>query len=216
MLLVIFGNAPSMNHPVKALGGLTSFAVFFPILVAFVIASLTLFGFPMHLATYRGQGILRRLGTTPVPTSWMLAANVVVNLILAVVVMVIMIVVGSQAFGLTAPKDPAAFVPVFMLGVAAMFGIGMCVAAVARSALVAAAIGTVIWYPLMLTAGLWAPQQEMSAWLPSVSHLSPLGASAQGLQGATQGSFPSAEALVVLLVYAVGFGYLAVRSFRWS
>lgn len=216
LLLIVFGGTPSMNHPVVALGGLTAFTVFFPILVVFVIAALALFGLPMHLATYRNQGILRRLGTTPVPPAWMLAANVVVNLILAGVALLILVVVGSHAYGLAAPKDPGAFVLVLVLAAAATFAIGLCIAAVSRSAVVAGAIGTVLFYPLMFTAGLYVPQEEMSAGLRSISHLSPLGAAVQGLQGAMQGLGLSVETVVVLLLWAVAFRCLAVRSFRWS
>jgi len=216
MLLIIFGDAPSMNQPRAVLGGLTDFTVFFPILVVFVIAAVALFGLPMHLATYRNQGILRRLGTTPVPPAWMLAANVVVSLILAAEAIVILVVVGSQAYGLAAPKDPGGFVLVLVLAVAAMFAIGLCIAAVTRSAVVAAAIGTVVFYPLMFTSGLYVPQEEMSAGIRSVSHLSPLGAAVQGLQGTMQGTGLSVEVVVVLLAWAVVFCFLAVRFFRWS
>jgi ABC-2 type transport system permease protein len=216
LLLIILGGAPSMNHPIVALGGLTTFTVFFPILVAFVLAGLSLFGLPMHLATYRNQGILRRLGTTPVPPAWMLAANVVVNLLLASVAFIILVVVGSQAYGLAGPKDPASFVLFLALVVAAMFAIGLWIAAISRSAVVAGAIGTVFFYPLMFTAGLYVPQGEMSASARSISHLSPLGAAVQGMQGAMQGTGFSVEAVVVLMVWAIVFCYLAVRFFRWS
>ena len=97
-----------------------------------------------------------------------------------------------------------------------MFAIGLCIAAVSRSTVVAGAIGTVVFYPLMFTAGLYVPQEEMSAGLRSVSHLSPLGAAVQGLQGAMQGRGFSVEAVVVLVLWAVVFCYLAVRFFRWS
>ena len=145
----------------------------------------------------------------------MFAASVVVNFILAVWALVILVVGGAQAYGVAAPKDPGGFVLAFVLAIAAMFAIGLWVAAVSRSAVVAGAIGTVLFYPLMFTAGLYVSQEEMSGD-PLISHLSPLGAAVQGLQEAMQGTGLSIEAVVVLLAWAVVFCYLSVRFFRWS
>jgi len=216
LVLVVFGNAPSMNHPVEALGGLTAFNVYFPTLIAFVLAAMALFSLPMHLATYRNQGILRRLATTPVPPAWMLTAQVIINLVLVTVAFVILSVVGSAEFGLAGPKDAGGFALALVLSVASLFAIGLWVGAIARSTIIAGAIGTVLFYPLMFTAGLYVPQAEMSSGLRELSHLSPLGASVQALQTSMQGSFPSPESLIVMVAYALVFGYLAVRFFRWN
>ncbi len=42
-----------------------------------------------------------------------------------------------------------------------------------------------------------------------------LGASVQAIQSAVLGTFPSATSLLVLVAYAVIFGLLAIRFFRW-
>ena len=84
LLVVMFGLIPSTNTPQKSMGGLTVFRVFFPVLLTFALGILALINLPTHLAEYRQQGILRRLGTTPVPRAWMLAAQVMINLALAV------------------------------------------------------------------------------------------------------------------------------------
>ena len=96
-----------MNKPAGSLGGLTYFSVYFPVLIALVLAMLSLISLPVHLATYREQGILRRMSTTPVPPSWMLAAQVIINLALAVVALGILVVAGTAGFGLGAPKHQA-------------------------------------------------------------------------------------------------------------
>jgi ABC-2 type transport system permease protein len=56
----------------------------------------------------------------------------------------------------------------------------------------------------------------MPAALRHIGQLTPLGASVQALQSASQGNFPSAGSLLVLAAYAVCFALLAVRSFRWE
>ena len=56
----------------------------------------------------------------------------------------------------------------------------------------------------------------MSAALRDIAQLTPLGASVHALQMASQATFPSAESLLVMLAWGVGFALLAVKSFRWE
>lgn len=216
LLLVIFGNIPAMNQPAAQLGGLTYFDVYFPILMAFVLAVLALISLPTHLATYREQGILRRMSTTPVPPSWMLAAQVVVNLVLAVLALGILVVAGHVAFGLSAPEAPGGFLLALVFTVAAVFAIGLWVSAIARSAGAASAIGQLLFYPVLFFAGLWLPREAMPPVLRGISDFSPLGAAVRAMQDATQGVFPSAQSLLVMAGYTVVFGFLAARFFRWE
>ena len=134
LLLVIFGTIPAMNKPAGSLGGLTYFSVFFPILIVFVVGMLSLISLPVRLATYREQGILRRMSTTPVPPAWMLAAQVIINLALAVVALGILVLAGTVGFGLGAPKAAGGFTLALILTIAAMFAIGLWVSAIARTA----------------------------------------------------------------------------------
>lgn len=216
VLLVIFGAIPSSHKQQAQLGGLTVIAVYVPILIAFCIGMLALFSLPRALVTYRELGILRRLSTTPLPPSWVLAAQLAINFVLAVWALIILVVVGVAAFGAAAPKSPAGFALAFLLSVAALFAMGLWVAAVARSATAANAMGAVLFFPLVFFAGLWFPQEFMPAALRHVGQLTPLGASVQALQSASQGNFPPTESLLVLAAYAVCFTLLAMRSFRWE
>jgi ABC-2 type transport system permease protein len=216
VLLVIFGAIPSSRKQQAELGGLTVAAVYVPILIAFCIGMLALFSLPRALVTYRELGILRRLSTTPLPPSWVLAAQVVINFVLALWALVILIVVGAAAFGAAAPRSPAGFALAFLLSVAALFAMGLWIAAVARSATAANAMGAALFFPLIFFAGLWYPQEFMPAALRDVGRLTPLGASVHALQIASQGAFPSAGSLLVMLAYGVGFALLALKSFRWE
>jgi ABC-2 type transport system permease protein len=63
---------------------------------------------------------------------------------------------------------------------------------------------------------MWIAQERMTPVLRQISQWSPLGASVHALQDAMQGTFPSAQSLLVLAGWAVLFGVLAVRFFRWE
>ena len=217
LLLVVFGAISIAQHKAEPqLGGLTIIAVYIPILIAFCLGMLGLFSLPRALVTYRELGILRRLSTTPLPPSWVLAAQLVINFVLAAWTLIILVVAGGVAFGVAAPKSLAGFALAYLLSVAALFAMGLWVAAVARSATTANAMAGALFFPLVFFAGLWYPQQFMPAALRDVGQLTPLGGSVPALQSATQGHFPPAEPLLVMAAYAVVFALLAWRSFRWE
>jgi ABC-2 type transport system permease protein len=216
LALIIFGAIPAMSRPSKALGGLTYFGVFFPILIALGIAVLSLISLPTHLANYREQGILRRLSATPVPPSWMLAAQVIINLVLAVAALVILIVVATAGFGIGAPSSPGGFALALLLAIAAMFAIGLWISAIARTTGGAGAIGQLFLYPLLFFSGMWIQQERMPSVLRQVSEWSPLGAAVRALQTSMHAGFPPAQPLLAMAGWAVVFGFLAVRYFRWE
>ncbi len=216
LVLVIFGTIPAMNKAAGSLGGLTYFSVYFPILIAFVLGMLSLISLPVHLASYREQGILRRMSTTPVPPAWMLAAQVIINLALAIVALGILVAAGIAGFGLGAPKAAGGFTLALVLTIAAMFAIGLWVSAIARTTGWAGAIGQLFLYPLLFSAGLWLPQERMAPALRQISEWLPLGAAVHAMQSSMLGTFPSAQSLLVLIGWAAVFGFLAVRFFRWE
>jgi hypothetical protein len=102
--------------------------------------------------SYRELGVLRRLATTPVPPSWLLGAQVVVNLVLLLVA-VLMIVLGGVALGAGLLLQPLGFVLSVLLAAAALFALGLWVAAIARTQRAAGAIGAALFYPMLFFAG---------------------------------------------------------------
>jgi ABC-2 type transport system permease protein len=80
----------------------------------------------------------------------------------------------------------------------------------------AAALGTVVFFPLMFTAGVWFPVSGMGGLLRDVVAATPMGAAALALEQAQAGSWPAAGHLLVVAGWAAGLGALAVRCFRWQ
>jgi ABC-2 type transport system permease protein len=216
LLLVIFGELPSFHRHAASLGGLTAFDVYVPILVVFSLAMLALLGLPIPLASYRELGVLRRLSTTPVPPSWVLAAQGVVQLCVAVISLIVIFAAGITAFGAPAPKSAGGLVLSVALAMAGLFPIGLVIAAMARTANGASVIGRLAFFPLMFFAGLWLPRAAMPGVLVDISNYTPLGAAVEAIQDSMLQGFPPAAPLLVLAAYAVAFGFLARRFFRWE
>lgn len=216
LLVVLFGELPKYQVHKPSLGGLTLFSVEVPVLIGVEIGIMALLSLPMPLAAYREQGILRRLSTTPARPSWVLGAQVVINLVLALAALAIIMVVGSTAFAEQAPKNIGGFVLSVVLSLSALFAIGLFIAARAKTGMTAYAAGFALLFPLMFFAGLWFPRQQMTPWLYDVSNYTPLGAVSQAIQDSIQGGFPPAALLLTLAGYGIVFGFLAARCFRWE
>ena len=215
-LLVIFGEVSAFRQTSSNLDGLSAFDVYIPILIAFAIGVIALVYLPGPLVSYREQGILRRLSVTPVPASWMLAAQLVVQACLMVISVVLLLIVSIAFFGASAPKNPGGLILAVILAIAALFTIGLAIAAVSRTASAARGIMAAAFYPLMFFAGLYYPVQLLPGAFQAISHFSPLGAAVQAMQAAMNVGFPPAAPLLVLAAYALVFGYLAKRFFRWE
>jgi ABC-2 type transport system permease protein len=171
---------------------------------------------PGPLVSYRELGILRRLSTTPVPAYWVLAAQIVVQTCLMLFTLALLITVSIVFFGITAPKNPAAMVLAIALCMAALFAIGLAIAALARTSGAARGLMAAALYPMMFFSGLYYPVQLMPAVIQDISNYTPLGAAVPAIGDSWMGQFPPAQPLLVLAGYALAFGFLARRFFRWE
>lgn len=217
LLLVIFGNIPGFRTPVsKGVHGLSILDAYVPILIAFVLAMLALNALPAALVGYREKGVLRRLATTPVGPGRVLAAQLAVNVAVVLVMLVLLVGVARLAFGVALPRQAAGFALAVVLTIAALFGLGLLIAAVVPTGRAANATGAILFFPMMFFAGLWLPIAAMPPVLQHVSHATPLGAAAQALTDAWQGHWPHPLQLLVLAAYGLVFTLVAARLFRWE
>jgi ABC-2 type transport system permease protein len=214
-LLVVLGVA-GPSKPQRALGGSKFIVVYTPTVMMFTLTILALSALPAALASYRDKGYLRRLSTTPIGAARLLGAQIFIVLALAAGDIVLLALVSHFAFSVPLPRQVAGFILAVLLVMGAMLGLGTLVAAVAPSQRVAAAAGSLLFFPLMFFAGLWVPQAEMGTGLRTVSHYSPLGAGVPAVQNAIAGHWPGTVHLLVLAGYTIILCAAAARFFRWE
>jgi ABC-2 type transport system permease protein len=148
--------------------------------------------------------------------AWRQPAGIVVGIGLSLLLLVIFGSIPvfqqtSASFG-----GLSAFEMALVLSIAALFAIGLSIAAAARTSGAARAIMGLAFYPLMFFSGLYVPMQILPRVFANISHLTPLGAAVQAIQDSMLGQFPPALPLLVMAAYAIVFGYLAKRFFRWE
>jgi ABC-2 type transport system permease protein len=216
ILVIILGSIPSFRAPSDALGGGRVIDLYVGIAAALVLAMLALQVTPAVLATYREKGILRRLAVTPVGPARMLAAQLVMSMLIAIVSATAVLAVGRIAFDVPLPARFGSFVIGFLLSAAAVFAVGLLIAALAPSGKGANSIGTLLFFPSMFFAGLWTPREVMPAVVRRIGDFTPLGAGERALHDAASGHWTNPLSLAVLVAYVVVFGVASARLFRWE
>jgi ABC-2 type transport system permease protein len=216
LLLVIFGSIPSFKDMLHDSGGLTLLEAYVPVLVVMSLALLGFVSLPLTLVNYRERGILRRLGTTPAGPLRVLAAQLIVNFGMAVVTLVLLLAVARLAYGVPLPRQFGGWIVTVLFASAVVLAMGLFVASIGSTARAAAAIGNVLFYPMMFVSGLWLPIPAMPEVLQHVSHAFPLGAAWESFQQAALGHWPPVLALGTMAAWAVAFGVIAARFFRWE
>jgi ABC-2 type transport system permease protein len=216
LLLIIFGNLPFYREHRADLGGLTLLDTYVPILVAFVLAMLALNVLPPILAGYRERGVLRRLRTTPVGPVRVLAAQLIVMQVTAMVAVTALLLVARLAFGVPLPRQLPGFLLTTLLATLALMGLGLLVTAAAPGGRSANALGAATFYPTVFLGGLFLPIPAMPATLQHIAHATPMGAAVTAMQDATNGHWPHWLGLVTLLAWAVAAAVAAARLFRWE
>jgi ABC-2 type transport system permease protein len=214
-LLIVLGVATS-KKPQHSLGDVKFIVVYTPVVMVFTLTILGLNGLPGVLASYRENGYLRRLSTTPIGVWRLLAAELVMNFAVSAVAVVLIAAIARIAFGVPLPAQAAGFVLAMVLGAAAMLGLGTLVSALAPSPRVAGLIGSLLFFPMMFFAGLWVPRAEMGSVLRHVSDFTPLGALVAAVQQTLAGHWPGAGHLLVLAAWALTVCVAAGRLFRWE
>jgi ABC-2 type transport system permease protein len=216
VLVVILGSIPAFRDANPALGGGRVIDIYVGISVILVLAMLALQVTPAVLATYREKGILRRLATTPVGPGRMLSAQLAMSALIGVGSAGLVLAVGRIAFGVALPDQIVSFVIAFLLSGAAVFAIGLFIAAVAPSGKAANSIGTLLFFPSMFFAGLWTPREVMPGIIQRIGDFTPLGAGERALHDAVAGHWTNPLSLTVLVAYVVVFAVAASKMFRWE
>ena len=215
-LVIGFGLIPGFSDPQKGLSGQSGTEYIAALGVAIVLAILGLTGVPMVIGQYRERGVLRRLAVTPVRPLTLLLADLTVWAAAAIASVALVVAVVRFAFHVPAPVRAGWFIGSVLLGIAALFAVGLLVAAVAPTARSAAGLGYLLFFPNMFLAGVYFPTEEMSGTMRQIGNFAPLGAALHAVRDSWMGLAPRPEYLGIMAAWALGAGLLAVRFFRWS
>lgn len=212
LLILVMSAGPASAEVIA--DGLTVLDLFvLPLALTIIIAFIGIVNMPSFLAYYRRSGILRRLAVTPASPAMVLVAQVVVSFLQAVIGLSLALGVAVIGFGANPPAAPWTTVGVFLLAMAAMYALGMVVAALAPTVSSAMAISLILFLGLGALGGMFGGLQSLpeplTDWLP-------FGASVQALGAGWAGQSIEAAHLISLGVTAVAGSGVAAWLFRWE
>jgi ABC-2 type transport system permease protein len=170
----------------------------------------------MVIGQYRQRGVLRRLAVTPVRPLTLLTADLMVWAASAILSVALVVGVARLAYHVPAPVAAGWFVLSVLLGIAALFALGLLVAAAAPTARSAAGLGWLLFFPNMFLAGVYFPTEEMSPVMRQIGIFTPLGSALHAVRDSWMGLAPRPEYLGIMAAYAVIAAALSARFFRWE
>lgn len=216
VLLCVLGSIPSFREPSADLNGLRVVDLYVPIVVLLAIIVSGLQAMPPVLTGYRERGILRRMSTTPMRPAALIGAQIALHGAAATVSAALALAVGRVVFDVALPRQFVGYLVALVLATLATLALGGTISAVSRTTKITQAIGSVVFFPAMFSSGVWLPVSTMPDVLRRIVDLTPFGATAQALDAAAAGDWPSWTHLGVTALWAVLLIAAARRWFKWE
>ncbi|WP_103338169.1 ABC transporter permease [Amycolatopsis sp. CA-126428] len=214
VLLLAIGAIPGMSEPSAAAGGYRFIDAWVPSLIVVSLAMLALQSIPAAVATYREQGVLRRLATTPVHPANLLVAQLVIHVVVALTGIALVLGLANAVYDVPLPKHPLLFMATLLLGVVSTFSLGLITASIAGTAKSAGGLAMITFVPIMFFGGVYLPRPLLPEVLRRIGDYVPPGS--QPLQDAWVGTGVQPLQLAALAAFAVLGTALAAKLFRWE
>jgi ABC-2 type transport system permease protein len=142
--------------------------------IGVVIAAIGLVMLPVHLASYRERGVLRRFDVSRYPRWALPAAWVLVAMVITAVAVAVLLVTGQLVYGLPKPDDLLGVVVGTLLGAVAFISIGIALGMALPSARSAQGLGMLLFFPFFLLGGAGPPPDAMGDPMSSIANVVPL------------------------------------------
>ena len=209
LLLVVFAEAPIADLPKPRIAFLV------PGVLALAVMSTAFTGQAIATGFERRYGVLRRLGTTPLPRAALLTAKTAAVVAVEVLQVALLVVVGL-ALGWSPHGSAIGVVALLLLGTGAFSGLGLLMAGTLRAEATLAA-ANLVYLLLLVLGGVAFPLKDFGSGVRHVLELLPIAALTDGLRAvlSTSPHLPVHD-VVTLVVWALAAGILAARLFRWE
>jgi len=184
----------------------------------FAIMSIALGTLASNIAFEREYNILKRLGGTPLPRVYLLAAKIVAGSVLAGGVIAILILFGVFVYGAHLRGDVLTSILVLVVGVLSFAAMGISLGGAVKPDS-AVAIGSLVYLALSFLGGVFIQLHDFPAGLLAVAKFLPSEHMVHAMQSIwTFGSGLDRVGGDLLIIAAWGAGALLIgaRRFRWQ
>jgi ABC-2 type transport system permease protein len=176
-----------------------------------VIGATGLVMLPVHIASYRERGVLRRFAAAGFPRWSFALAQLTIGLTAIAVAGAVLLAVAAPVYGVPEVEDPLRVAAGVLAGSVAFVSNGVRLGTVLPSARAAQAIGLLLFFPSFLLGVGGPPPAVMSDALREVAERLPLALANQAVREPWLGVGDANGALLVTVVVAVVATALAAR-----
>jgi ABC-2 type transport system permease protein len=186
-----------------------------PGLLAVAIMSTGMVSLGIATAYERYYGVLKRLGSSPLPRWGLLAAKVLAVLAVEVAQAALLCALAALLYGWRPSGAALLAIPLGIVGTATFAGIGLLMAGALRAeATLAGANG--LYVVFLAIGGVFLPLSSFPAPLAGFFGILPPGALSNVLRGALTSHGIPGGSVLALCLWAVVIIAVAARTFRWE
>jgi ABC-2 type transport system permease protein len=176
-----------------------------------VIAATGLVMMPVHLASYRERGVLRRFALAGFPRWSFALSQLVVGFVAVLSASTMLLAVAAPVYGVPSPHEWGRLVAAVLLGTLAFSSIGVLLGTVLPSARAAQAIGLLLFFPSFLLGAGGPPPHVMGSVMRGVAGYLPLTWLTDAVRGPWLGLGSATGSLILVAGLSVAAGVLALR-----
>ena len=173
MLLLLFGLVFG-NEAEEFLGGYGQMDLSVPGYIGMIIGTIGMLTIPISIATYRENGVLRRLRATPVESKSILWSQVAAQVVITLASVSLLVATALVVFDLRLPSGDVMVLPAILLGAFSFFAIGFVLAGLMPTPRSAQAVGMALYFPMLFLSGAAMPRFMMPEQLQEIAKLMPL------------------------------------------
>jgi len=176
-----------------------------------VIGATGLVMLPVHLASYRERGVLRRFAAAGFPRWSFALAQLLVGLVIIAVACALLLIVAVPVYGVPAVHDAWRVAVALPLGAIAFVSIGILLGSLLPSARAAQAVGLLIFFPSFLLGSGGPPPHVMGSAVRHVAGPLPLTLLTNAVRAPWLGLGHATGSLIAVAALAVAASVLAAR-----
>ncbi len=211
LLLIFFA---SLNIIPAASGKAVDFLL--PGMLALAVMATGMVSLGIATAYERYYGVLKRLGSSPLPRSGLIIAKVISVLVLELLQAIVLIGVAVVLYGWRPAGSPPLTLLVLAVGTVTFASLGLAMAGALRAEVTLAAANGLYLLFLLLGGGI-LPLSHLPPTLAAIAQILPAAALTQALQATMSNDAPfPVFALLTLVIWAVIILLVAIRTFRWE
>ena len=176
-----------------------------------VIAATGLVMLPVHLASYRERGVLRRFAAAGFPRWSFAIAQLVVGLVTTAVACVLLLIVAAPVYGIPSVHDGWRVGTALALGALGFVSLGVLLGTLLPSARAAQAVGLLLFFPSFLLGAGGPPPNVMGSALRNIADRLPLTLVTNAVRGPWLGLGTASGSLIAVAILAVAATVVAAR-----